>query len=196
MRKIESSAKHRQRDAVELPRRSQVASERLFDDDARLIGQARRAEPFDHRGEQRGRDGEVMRRTPGIAQRLLERFERTRIVVIAAHILEQGKKVVEGVPVIDLAGLPDAVRRLFAQLRQAPFRGGDAHHRHIEHAALGHRVERRKDHLVGEVAGHAEDHQRIGRASCGYGYCPSQRPAFFSSCPPNCFRIADRSRLA
>ena len=31
--------------------------------------------------------------------------------------------MVEGVPVIDLAGLLDAGRRLFAQLRQAPLRG-------------------------------------------------------------------------
>ena len=57
--------KHRQRDAIELPRGSQVAPERLFDDDARVLGQAGGAEPLDHRREQRGRDGEVVRRAPG-----------------------------------------------------------------------------------------------------------------------------------
>ena len=161
MRKIESSGNTD--NAMRLSSRAEArsSSERFFDDDARLIGQTRRAEPFDHRGEQRGRDGEVMRRAPGIAQRLLERLERFRVVVIAAHISEQGKQVLEGVAVIDPAGLPDAVRRLFAQLRQAPLRGGDAHHRHVENAAPGHRVERRKNHLVREIAGHAEDHQRI-----------------------------------
>ena len=60
------------RDAIELPRRGQVAPERLFDDDARLVGQARGAEPLDHRREERGRDGEVVRRAPSVAQRLLD----------------------------------------------------------------------------------------------------------------------------
>src|SRR5450759_4012362 len=61
----------RQRDAVELPRGSQVATERFCDDDARLIGQTRSTEPFDYRREQRRRNGEIVRRVPGIAQRLL-----------------------------------------------------------------------------------------------------------------------------
>ena len=155
--------KHRQRDAIERPRRRQVASERLLDDDARLVGQTRGTESFDHRSEQRGRDGEVMRRAPGIPQRLPKRRERVRVVVITAHIPEQGKQVVKSAPVIDPAGLPDAVRRPFAQLRQAPLRGGNANHRHLENAAPCHRVERRKNHLVGEVAGHAENNQRISR---------------------------------
>ncbi len=88
--------KHRQRDTVELPRGGQVTSERFFDDDARLIGQARGTEPFDNRREQRGWDGEVMRRAPGIAQRLLECFEGTRVVVVAAHIAEQGEQMCAG----------------------------------------------------------------------------------------------------
>ena len=78
MRKIESSGNTDLRDAVELARRGQVAAERLFDDDARMLGQARGAEPFDHRREERGRDGEVVRRAPGAAQRLFDRRERAR----------------------------------------------------------------------------------------------------------------------
>jgi hypothetical protein len=66
------------------------------------------------------------------------------VTVITAHIAEQAKQVVEGIPVIDLAGLPDAVRRPFAQLRQASLRGGNANHRHVETTVPGHRVERRK----------------------------------------------------
>ena len=155
--------KHRPRDPVELARRGQVASERLFDDDARLIGQAGGAEPLDDRREQRGRDGEVVRRAPGIAQRLLERLEGVRVVVVAAHVPEQGEEPVEGVAVVDPAGLRDAVRRALAQLLEAPLRGGNTDHRHVEDAALRHRVERRKDLLVREIAGRAEEHQGIGR---------------------------------
>jgi hypothetical protein len=52
---------------------------------------------------------------------------------------------------------------LFAQFLQGPLRGGDANHRHAENAAPGHRVERRKNHLVDEIAGHAKDDQCISR---------------------------------
>jgi hypothetical protein len=38
---------HRVRDAVELLRRGQVTSERLFDNDTRMLGQVRGAESFD-----------------------------------------------------------------------------------------------------------------------------------------------------
>ena len=95
MRKIESSGNTDQRDAVELPRRSQVASERLFDDDARMLGQARGAESLDHRLEQRRRNGEVVRRAPRLPSACLMRRERLRVVVIPAHIPEQGQKMVE-----------------------------------------------------------------------------------------------------
>jgi len=70
------------------PRRRQVVSGRFFDDDARQTGQAQRTEPFDHRGEQCERNGKVMRRAPGIDQRLLECRECTLVVVITAHKME------------------------------------------------------------------------------------------------------------
>ena len=76
MRKIESSGNTDLRDAIEFPRGGQVASERLFDDDARMVGQVRGAKSFDHRLEERGRDGEVVRRAPGATERLLDRRER------------------------------------------------------------------------------------------------------------------------
>jgi hypothetical protein len=69
----------RSRDAIELARGSQVAAERLFDDDARVVRQAISAEPFDDRREERRRNGEVVRRAPGTAQRLLERREGSRV---------------------------------------------------------------------------------------------------------------------
>src|ERR1035438_10499263 len=60
---------HRPRDSIELPRGRQVASEGLFDNHARMRGQVRSTEPFDHHLEERGRDSEVVRRAPGAAPR-------------------------------------------------------------------------------------------------------------------------------
>ena len=76
MRKIESCGEHALRYVVEFPRRRQVPSERLFDNDARMLGQVRGAQSFDHRLEERGRDGKVVRRAPSATQGLLYRRER------------------------------------------------------------------------------------------------------------------------
>ena len=59
---------HRVRDVVELPRGGQIASERLFDNDARMLGQVRGAKPFDDGLEERGWNREVVRRAPGATQ--------------------------------------------------------------------------------------------------------------------------------
>ena len=64
-------------------------------------------------------------------------------------------------PVIDPAGSLDAVGRSFAHTFQAPLRESDADDGNRERAAFYHRVERWENHLVGEVARHAEEHQRV-----------------------------------
>ena len=183
MRKIESSGNTDVRDAVELPRGGQVASERLFDNDARMLGQVRGAEPFDHRLEERGRDGEVVRRAPSATQRLFYRRERARVVIVPAHVPEQGQKMVEGALVIDPARSLDAVRHAFVQTRQTPLREGDADDRDLQGASFRHRIECREDHLVGEIARHTEEHQRV-RTGGGH-QAPPFLAAAFSSWPPN-----------
>jgi hypothetical protein len=45
-----------------------------------------------------------------------------------------------------------------AQTRQTPLWEGDANYRDLEVAAFRHRIECRKDHHVGEIAGHTEEH--------------------------------------
>ena len=103
MRKIEFLREYRLRRVIELAGGGQVAPERLFDNDARMLGQFRGAEPLDHRLEKRGRDGEVVRRTLGAAQRLLYRRERAIVTVVPVHITELGQKMGECTPVIDPA---------------------------------------------------------------------------------------------
>ena len=76
MRKIESSANADR--ATRLSSRAEARSRPNGFSTMMRASSARPggAKPFDDRGEQRGRDGEVMRRAPGAAERLLQRLER------------------------------------------------------------------------------------------------------------------------
>src|ERR1019366_8547655 len=124
-------------------------------------GQVRGTEPFDHCLEERRRDGEVVRRAPSVTQRLPYRRERALVIIIPTHVLELGQKMVEGALVIDPARSLYAVRHAFAQTRQIPLREGDADYRDLQGASFSHRIESGKDHLVGEISRHTEEHQRV-----------------------------------
>ena len=100
--------------AVERARRGQIAAEGFFDDDPRLPGQAGGVEPVDDRLEQRGRDGEIVRRAARLPQRLFERVEGAPVVVVSAHIIKPGKQVIQRLLVIDTAGFLDGVPRTLA----------------------------------------------------------------------------------
>ena len=58
--------------------------------------------------------------------------------------------------------LLDAVARARAKLIDAPARLGDADDRHVQVAALHHRLQRREDFLVSQVARGAEKDECIG----------------------------------
>ena len=126
------------------------------------VGQIRGAQPRDHRLEERRRDGQVVRRAPATAQRRLDGREGVRVVIVAADVPEQRQQMAEGTLVRDPARPLDAVFHALAQLRETPLREGHAHDRDLQHASSCHRVERREDHLVGEVASRAEQHQGVG----------------------------------
>ena len=79
-------------DGVELDRRGEVAAERLFDDDARVLRQPGRAQALDHGLEQRRRNGEVMRRPLRRAERGLQRLEGRRVLVVAADVAQQAEQ--------------------------------------------------------------------------------------------------------
>jgi hypothetical protein len=61
--------------------------------------------------------------------------------------------------------LGDARPRALAQLLDAAA-AGDADDRNVQLAAPHHRVKRRKDLFVGEVAGRAEQDQGVGWSGC------------------------------
>ena len=115
MRKIDVLGEDGVRDAVELSRRGEVAAEGLFDDDARVLGQARGAQALDHGLEQRGRDGEVVRRPLGRAERRLERREGRRVLVVAADVAAAATAACRTPLVVDAARLLDAVAHALLQ---------------------------------------------------------------------------------
>src|ERR1019366_116258 len=133
--------------------------------------------------EERGRDSEVVRRAPSTTQRALYRRERLRIIIVPAHVLEQGQKMVEGTLAVDTARSFYAFCHALVQTGQAPLREGDADYRDPKGAAFHHRIKRRKNHFVGEIARHPEEYQRV-RMGGFHQSSPSLAAGFFSM-PPN-----------
>ena len=66
-------------DLVEFSCRGQVAPERLFHNDACMLGQVRRAETLDDRLEERWRNSQIMRRSSRVAERLFDGCECARV---------------------------------------------------------------------------------------------------------------------
>src|SRR5439155_17756020 len=100
--------------AVEGLRRGEVTAEGLFDDDASAVGAARQGQPFHDESEQRGRDGEVVRRALGGAELLANGLEGRRVLVVAVHVTQQAAQRVERRG-IESAVLLDAVARAGAE---------------------------------------------------------------------------------
>jgi hypothetical protein len=168
----------REQDAIECARGGEVMAEGLLDDHAPLVGRAIGAvELLDHRAEERRRYGEIVRGTLRLAQGSLESLERRRVAVVAVDVAEQALELLERGRV-EPAVLLEAGLRAGVKLLEASAAFGDADDRHIERAALDHRLERGKDLLEGEVAGRAEKYQCVA-------LCLAHRYFAFSTCPPN-----------
>ena len=114
----------------------------------------------DH-AEQHRRDGEVVGRALGRAEFLAQGRERGRVLVIAVHIVQQRGQLGERRRV-EAAVLFHAVARPRLELVQVPAGLGHADHRHIQMAAADHRLQRREDLLVRQVARGAEEDQGVG----------------------------------
>jgi hypothetical protein len=69
--------------------------------------------------------------------------------------------MVEGTLVINSARSLYAVRHAFVQTRHTPLRKGNPDYRDIKSSSSRHGVECREDHLVGEIARHPEEYQRV-----------------------------------
>ena len=148
-------------DPIQLSRRGEVLAEGLLDDDPGAVRAARSRQLLHDRSEERRRNREVVGRVLGAGELAPERLERRRILVVAVDVAEQPAQRGEGVGV-EAAVLLDALSRPRLQLIEVPTRLGHADDRHVEVAALGHRLQRRKDLLEGQIAGRAEKDERVG----------------------------------
>ncbi len=81
---------------VQLHGRREVGSERLLDDDARVLRAAGGAELLHDLAEEHGRDGEVVGRPLRAAQLLPDRRERGRVVVVAVDVAQERRELGEG----------------------------------------------------------------------------------------------------
>src|SRR5271166_45472 len=163
-------------DAVEFLRRSQVVTEGLLDDDAGSFGRARFYELLYNGLEEERRDGEVMRGPLRRAKCSPERLKCREIRIVAVYIAKQGAQLRPRVA-IDSAVCFQAILGACFELVEVPAGLGYANHRNIELPVLNHRLQRREDLLVGQVASRSEKNEciSIGIAHksppCG---CPSR----------------------
>src|SRR6187401_3456844 len=81
--------------AIEGLRRSQVAAERLLDDDPGVFREARFPELLDHQSEGHRRNRQVARGQPRFAQLAAESLERRWILVIAVDVPQAAAQFVE-----------------------------------------------------------------------------------------------------
>ena len=135
------------------------------------------AERLDHGAEQARRDGEVVRRAACAAELLRaarrtspDRGSRRRRSAAASTSFANAAS---STPPPCCSRLSRARARSCSQV---PARLGDADHRHVEMAAPDHRLQRREDLLVGQVAGGAEEDQRV-RARGGHRCSAARRPS-------------------
>jgi hypothetical protein len=146
---------------VECLGRCEVVAERLLDHHARAVAAARFLELLDDDREHARRDREVMNRMFRVAELFAERGERREVAVVAIDVLEEADQLRER-RLVDTAVLGEALARSVAQLIEIPPGFRDTDDRHGQPAGAHERLERRKDLLVRQVAGGAEEHERVG----------------------------------
>src|SRR4030095_5034400 len=100
----------RSQDSVQLPRAGEVVAERLLHDDPAAALATALAQPADDGGEQLGREGEVVYRAPGGAERGPQGVERPGVVVVAVDVADERQEPLERIAVLEAAGRRDALR--------------------------------------------------------------------------------------
>ena len=168
-------AKYLMQRPVQRPRGLEVASERLFDDDARLLGAAHAAERGDDDRKRVGRNRQIVERTRARAERATQRVVGRGIAVIAPDVVEQGSEFRER-RVVQQPLLLQTVVHQRAERRSVARRARDGDHRNIQVATARHCEQRRIDLLAREIAGAAEQHQCVGPRGGAHDFAGAERP--------------------
>src|SRR5438477_1193345 len=102
-----------------------------------------------------------MQRAPRASELLAERRKRGRIAVLAADVAEAVAQLRE-CRLVDPAVLLHTLARAGPELLERRLRPRDADDRDVETPASRHRMQRREDLLVYEVAAGAEEDEVVG----------------------------------
>src|SRR5690242_4839024 len=136
-------------------------AEGLFDDHTAAPVAAGLRQLLNHGFEERGRDGQVMRRPLRSVEFFADRLKRAGIVVVAVYVTQQSAQLLKSRR-IDSAVFLEAFLSPRSKLLEVPAGFGDTDDRHVEMTALDRRLQRRKNLLVGQVTRGTEENQRIG----------------------------------
>jgi hypothetical protein len=173
-------------DSAEPARARQVVPDRLLEHDPRVRSQARLADPPDDRRERRGRRGAIEQQPTLRAELGVERHESlaqyaegVRVVEWRRDVGEPSRERLPAPLVQPVAGEPlDPGPGVFVETRVADVTPARTDDRAAlrQQALVGQVVERRKQLTASQIAGRAEDDQRLGwrRDKC-HGAQPSRR---------------------
>src|SRR5215469_8302397 len=98
-----------------------------------------------------------MRRSLRRVEFLADRLEGSCVFIVTTNIAQQAAQLVEGHRIDPAAVFLDAVFRARSELIDIPTRLRYPDNRHVEVAPFNHRLERRKDFLVGQIARGTEE---------------------------------------
>ena len=136
------------------------------------VGAAGARQMLDGHRKRARRNREIEERPLRVAERLPDAREGLEVAVVARHVLQQRREPRER-GLVDGAARRHALAHALDQLLAGHRQPSDADDRHVQLPAGDERLQRRKDFLVREIAGHAEDDQRVGTLGRGH-----LRPAY------------------
>src|SRR5262249_17781138 len=114
-----------------------------------------------HDGFKQGRrNSQIMRGKVCSLEFSTQRREGFRILIIAINVVQQADQFLEGSGV-DATVLLKTVMSPGAELIEVPPRFGNSNDRYVEMSSLHHRLQRRKNLLVSQVARCTEEYERI-----------------------------------
>ena len=159
---------------IELAGRVQISTERLFDDDPATLIEPDGCERFDHLRKYVRWDRHVEHGLLGavVVELFLERVPRSGIGVVALDEIEPLAQRLDDCVIGVGLGRENRLLRVSPEVLVGPRAPRDADDRDREPTVAFKGIERRHQLLLAEVAGGAEQHQRVGRWLRGHHLAP------------------------